>query len=516
MTLVNNNEIIRTREEKSAMRFQPGQSGNPAGRPPGSRNKETVAREEELARKAAKAAESIVFFAGRGDAVAMRIVAEWARPSGTNRSPGLELPPITCSDDAQVALDTVLVAFGDGALTSRELPIVLGGVERAVRIADRIQQMREREREGRQIRGELHPSMLPKPTGVPDPVVEALRAAGEEVPDYLAAASDANVHNYARLYSPVNSSIAETSGQAAEASPAGSEPSAAGNDGLYFPVNSNASAGDEPPPGAADAVPPCPASRGSDSGELQGDAAVDDKLEAGDVAALIAREIDGGPGDVEGVAAEAHGHLAGAGGPHLLEPAGGVSRGEAGGMGDHGGLHQLAQDRVDADALGRDLDRGGAGEMGERGPAGVVAGIRQPGVADRGDRGDVDDRAAALRRHDRDDVLHREKCALEVEGEHAVPLGLGQIDHAAEAGDADVVVEHVDAAVGVAAGRDHGGDVGAAGDVGAERARLAALALDDGRGLFGSREVHVRAEYLGALAREGDGGRLAVAPARAD
>src|ERR1051326_6582355 len=233
MTLVNNNEIIRTREEKSAMRFQPGQSGNPAGRPPGSRNKETVAREEELARKAAKAAESIVFFAGRGDAVAMRIVAEWARPSGTNRSPGLELPPITCSDDAQVALDTVLVAFGDGALTSRELPVVLGGVERAVRIADRIQQMRAREREGRQIRGELQPGMLPKPTGEPDPLVEALRAAGEDVPEYLAAAHDLAL---AGLYSPVNSGTSAGADRSASAAVTNDM----AGDGLYSPVNSNA------------------------------------------------------------------------------------------------------------------------------------------------------------------------------------------------------------------------------------------------------------------------------------
>src|SRR5436189_5921975 len=35
--------------------------------------------------------------------------------------------------------------------------------------------------------------------------------------------------------------------------------------------------------------------------------------------------------------------------------------------------------------------------------------------------------------------------SLEVDGEHAVPIGLGDLDYAAEFGDADVVVEHVDA-----------------------------------------------------------------------
>jgi hypothetical protein len=247
------------------VRFQPGQSGNPAGRPPGSRNKETIAREQELAERAYKAVGDIIGWARSGNAVAMRICADWARPSAINRSPALELPPITCSDDAQAALQTVLEAFGSGALTSRELPTVLAGVERAVRIADRIQQMREREREGRQIKGELHPGMLPRP--VPDPLVESLRAAGEDVPEYLATAHD---HAQAGLYSPVNSSgeipgagseAAATPGAgyreglyspvnsdeetAASAAKEGSPEGADQGQGLYFPVNSSASAGDE-------------------------------------------------------------------------------------------------------------------------------------------------------------------------------------------------------------------------------------------------------------------------------
>ena len=337
------------------MKFQPGQSGNPAGRPPGSRNKKTIAMEEELAERASKAVGRIIFLAEGGHPVAMRICAEWARPSGTNRSPALELPPIACSDDAQAALQTVLEAFGSGALTSRELPTVLGGLERAVRIADRIQQMREREGAGRQIRGELHPDMMPTPTGEPDPFVDALRAAGEDVPAYLATAAALNDHHHAGLYSPVNSS--GESADAAAQEPA-SEPDADA-DGLYFSVNSNAQAQSD----TGDTAPPSPV-HGEISGELQADAAVDDQLEAGDVAALLAREIDGGPGDVEGVAAEPHGDLAGAGGPHLVEPAGGVGRSEPGGMGDHGGLHQPGQDGVDADALGGDLDGGGAGQIG--------------------------------------------------------------------------------------------------------------------------------------------------------
>jgi hypothetical protein len=214
------------------MKFQPGQSGNPAGRPPGALNKKTIAMEEQLAERASKAVDNIVFLAERGNPVAMRICGEWVRPN--SRALALELPPITCSDDAQAALQTALEAFGSGAITVRELPTVLGGVERAVRI----QQMRERERTGRQIRGELHPGMLPRP--VPDPMQPIFDAiARGEDPFDDDSAPDTSAPTSEGLYSPVNSSGEETSGPAAEASPVAVEPSAAEGDSLYFPVSPN-------------------------------------------------------------------------------------------------------------------------------------------------------------------------------------------------------------------------------------------------------------------------------------
>src|SRR6185312_10230287 len=106
-------------------------------------------------------------------------------------------------------------------------------------------------------------------------------------------------------------------------------------------------------------------------------------------------------------------------------------------------------------------------------------------MADRGDRGDVDDRAAALLLHHRNNVLHGEEGALEIDREHAIPLGFGDLDHAAHLGDADIVVEHVDAAIGLQAGVNHRFDLAGARNVGGERGRVAALALDDADGLFG-------------------------------
>ena len=118
--------------------------------------------------------------------------------------------------------------------------------------------------------------------------------------------------------------------------------------------------------------------------------------------------------------------------------------------------------------------------------------------------------------HHRNDVLHGEIGALEIDREDVVPARFAHLDDAADLGDADIVVEHVDAAIGLQARRHHRLDLGFARDVGGESGRLAALAGDDIDGLLGCRRVAVDAKHLRALARKGDGGRLAIAPAGTD
>jgi Family of unknown function (DUF5681) len=288
------------------MKFQPGQSGNPAGRPLGARNKKTIAREEALADQAAKAVERIVFLAEGGHPTAMRICADWAKPGGNSRALALELPRVTCADDAQKAFDMVVEAFGEGAITVREFSPMLGSVDRMARIAERIQQNREREREryGAQRVHGVHPDMIPKaPPGWTDPL-EALKAAIERGEDPFP--DDPVKSHYVatgeRLYSPVNSdaeagqnpatvhegeaiasSVIETRserlapslprerserGEGGERSePGGGAADAPEAEALYSPVNLNdESAGASPPPGAADAAPPSPCGGGISDG----------------------------------------------------------------------------------------------------------------------------------------------------------------------------------------------------------------------------------------------------------
>jgi hypothetical protein len=97
-----------------------------------------------------------------------------------------------------------------------------------------------------------------------------------------------------------------------------------------------------------------------------------------------------------------------------------------------------------------------------------------------------------------------------------VPARLVDLDDVAHFGDADIIIEHIDSAVGLEARRHHRLDLGFARDVSGECGRRAALAGDDLSRLPGCRRIAVDAKHLRALTREGDGSRLAIAPAGTD
>src|SRR5215470_2508081 len=127
-----------------AMQFQPGESGNPAGRPPGSRNRKTLEVEAILAERAEATATSILDRADRGDPAAMRLCMERIAPVGANRPVMIELPPVETPDDVAEAARAVMAALCQGAISAREAINLLTVVERLARIAERVQQMKER------------------------------------------------------------------------------------------------------------------------------------------------------------------------------------------------------------------------------------------------------------------------------------------------------------------------------------------------------------------------------------
>jgi hypothetical protein len=214
------------------MKFQPGQSGNPAGRPPGALNKKTLATEAILAQRAEASVAKIIDRADAGEPAAMRLCMDRMAPIGSNRPLPFELPPIDTPEDVATAARAVMQAMAEGAIAPRETVNLLAVIAAAARIAERVQSMKERH--------------------------QVWWGGGLEDTARAALGSVLREHGYddAFLYSPVNSDAADAE---PDPSPVDAAKNAAGakvpdkapvaaprtkkaGDGLYFPVNSIASA----------------------------------------------------------------------------------------------------------------------------------------------------------------------------------------------------------------------------------------------------------------------------------
>jgi hypothetical protein len=94
--------------------FCKGQSGNPAGRPPGSRNRATIMVQnlledaaENIARRAAQLAED-------GNVAAIRMCMNRLSPVGRHNTVALELPPIQSAQDCLRATSAILTGIANG------------------------------------------------------------------------------------------------------------------------------------------------------------------------------------------------------------------------------------------------------------------------------------------------------------------------------------------------------------------------------------------------------------------
>ena len=213
------------------MRFQPGQSGNPAGRPPGSLNKKTLALEAVMAERAEAVVDSIMDRAKDGQTAAMRLCMERLVPTGRNRLVAIDLPVITTPDDAQAALAVVTAELAAGNLTLSEASALVSLVDRMLRLAERMWKFEQARLHAARREAVLFgPAADEEADPAGDP--EAAQAAGSDAPQTLDEAD-------APLYSPVNSQSAAAAAEVAAASGRPGEP---------------------PPPNAprADTAPPLP------------------------------------------------------------------------------------------------------------------------------------------------------------------------------------------------------------------------------------------------------------------
>jgi hypothetical protein len=115
--------IEKTAEEEANAnkgRFRPGESGNPAGRPKGSRNKVTLAVESLLEGQAETLTQRAIERAMEGDATALRICLDRVLPPRRERPVPFDLPIVREAADCRDALAAVIRAVADGELTPSE------------------------------------------------------------------------------------------------------------------------------------------------------------------------------------------------------------------------------------------------------------------------------------------------------------------------------------------------------------------------------------------------------------
>jgi|SRR5271166_3098229 len=106
--------------EKQQNRFQPGLSGNPAGRPKGARNKTTMAAQALLDGEAQTLTAKAIELAHSGDTVALRLCLDRILPPRRERLVTIDLPEIVEGTDAAKALSAILKAVAAGELTPSE------------------------------------------------------------------------------------------------------------------------------------------------------------------------------------------------------------------------------------------------------------------------------------------------------------------------------------------------------------------------------------------------------------
>ena len=100
--------------------FKKGTSGNPNGRPLGTRNRATLLAEQLLEGEAEQLISQVITLAKKGNLPALRLCLERLIPARKERSIALELQPVHNISDIAANLQAIQVAVSEGRITPGE------------------------------------------------------------------------------------------------------------------------------------------------------------------------------------------------------------------------------------------------------------------------------------------------------------------------------------------------------------------------------------------------------------
>ena len=113
-------EPENTAEKQRGKPFKRGQSGNPAGKPKGTRNATTLALETLLDGQATTLTQKAIDLALTGDMAALRLCLDRILPPRKDRPLTFEFPAITNAAEAASTMSAILGAVASGDITPTE------------------------------------------------------------------------------------------------------------------------------------------------------------------------------------------------------------------------------------------------------------------------------------------------------------------------------------------------------------------------------------------------------------
>ncbi|EFL51839.1 conserved hypothetical protein [Solidesulfovibrio fructosivorans JJ]] len=138
------------KQRGAGKRFEPGQSGNPAGKPKGCRSRATMAAQALIDGKGKEVVEKALDLALAGDGPVLRAILDRLCPVKRDAPVSISLPSMETPADLPKITGAIMQAAAEGKITPSEAAALAGLVEahrkaiETAELSDRIAKLEER------------------------------------------------------------------------------------------------------------------------------------------------------------------------------------------------------------------------------------------------------------------------------------------------------------------------------------------------------------------------------------